>query len=238
MSDRDEYPAPPRPEDLPEMGTSRGPRARWAWVWVALGSALVTALVVFLFMRPYLTLPSSNAGQTTVAPTPVAETSSASPSAARWTAPPAAAPLPSDPPTPTPEPATSQDAACPELDGRWVTDETVIWEPEHLDELVDAPDGFAAFVEAQLGVDDYGCTTQFTILGTHPEGFAVGTMESPEWDDGCGGGAWFIWSDQGGEWGELFMIQDILDCSDLADAEVPENSGLIECFADDQTWWW
>lgn len=232
--------------------------SRWGWLFSATASAVVTALLMWVILKtdgsiPVATETSTAApllsaqpaepihtGLTSTKAAPAQATAPGilpsempnSPSTLNSTAPkstPSASPQP-----PSGEQEGAQHGAWPTLDDRWIVLEYWLWQPEDLAAIEGTPEGFTDYAAASVGAtDDYGCATVWSIAAMHPEGFVVGGEGYAE----CGG-ATSIWSDQSGHWQQLFVTQDMFGCNELAAAGVPENSGVIECYADGQTWWY
>ena len=230
---------------------------RFTWVWAAVGSALITALVVYFVLRPQGEEPVAAPITVVVTATVAAVASSPSPSPSIAEQSPSQSPSASPTPSPSPiaesltpvasaspsalpsvqpeAPASAEDPSWPELEDGWVSVHEGFSSAEHLGGLA-GPRGFREFASNYVGVvDEYGCTTQFWVFAMHPDGYVYG---AEEWADCGGGGAQVIWADQGGSWAPVLTTQDMFDCYQLAAVGLPDNTGEIECFADGQTWWY
>ncbi|MDO5676815.1 MAG: hypothetical protein Q4G35_04825 [Propionibacteriaceae bacterium] len=240
----------------PEVGEPSGRSRTWLYVTVAVVlAALMGAGVVIAAMRgtaekanpdPISTTapavePSPAPPSVDVSPEPVrspaAEPTQATtePAAVETSAPaPAetttAAPLP--PPSETPKPAEPEPDP---IEQPWIDVDAYISGPAQLSALDGGPKGFKTYIGEWAGdVDDDGCVAEFGVYAMHPTGFAVGTAG---WTN-CGGGANVIWSSKSGQWEPLFVLQDLPTCYDLWDAGVPPNSGRLECYDGEGTYWW
>lgn len=248
------FPSPPA-VGPPSRGISR--------VWVAVISVLATTLIIYLIMGPLAGLmrpqpesapqaapaPSSDPVEAT-APSPTftvapSETKNSTPAEIATSAAPAPTvePTPDEPTTTsttdvvTPSPTPTSEPPVPELaGGEWVLTELELLTPDSARNLPGAPSGFANYAAGMLAADDgSGCTPALWIDAIHPQGFVYGSTGYSD----CGGdGAVVIWADQEGAWSPLFATQDMFDCYELAGAGLPEDTGILECYADDNVWYY
>lgn len=138
-------------------------------------------------------------------------------------------------PSPSPTPTKTQESSWPILEDGWITEEVVLATDADVWDLDQAPEEFQSYIAGIVGeADDYGCTTEVHVYAMHPDGFVYGVQGGLD----CGGGAHVIWSDKGGEWEELFGMQDLLPCEDIANAGVPENMGVLECVSGDEVYYY
>lgn len=54
----------------------------------------------------------------------------------------------------------------------------------------------------------------------------------------CGGGAHYIWVERENGWEALFEMQDLLPCEDLERAGVPQDTHSLECFSNDEVYYY
>lgn len=121
----------------------------------------------------------------------------------------------------------------PTVAAGWMDMFETLHSPADAESLTGLPPGLKEFLKESLAdLAGDGCQPEIVLSGVHAEGFALG---SEGWSD-CGGGAWIIWSNAGGQWGALLGMQDLLACSELMDAGVPRDAPDLECFDGDEVW--
>lgn len=129
---------------------------------------------------------------------------------------------PSTPPSPPGETATSMPASS---GGSWSTMEVSVQTAADATKLSGTSADFQAFLAERAGIPDAsGCTSEFTILAFHPDGYAAGQ----EFASGCGGSQ-NIWGKQGGQWESLMVMQSVVECTDMAGNGIPKGLPDIPC---------
>ena len=143
--------------------------------------------------------------------------------------PPVEVPTPVEPDETLEVPATtpaSMPASTPATSGgAWAPMEISVQTAADATKLVGTSSDFQAFVAQRVGIADAsGCTSEFTILAFHPDGYAAGQESAP----GCGGSQ-NIWGKQGGQWETLMVMQSVVECTDMANNGIPTGLPDIPC---------
>ena len=126
----------------------------------------------------------------------------------------------------TPEGPTSTPASTPAASGgAWAPMEISVQTAADTTKLTGTSSDFQAFVAERVGIPDAsGCTSEFTILAFHSDGYAAGQEFAP----GCGGSQ-NIWGKQGGQWETLMVMQSVVECTDMTNNGVPTGLPDIPC---------
>ncbi len=133
-------------------------------------------------------------------------------------------------PVGTPEESSETTASAPATTaatprGDWTPMEVPVQTAADAGELAGTSADFRAFVAERVGVPDAsGCSSEFTILAFHPDGYAAGQEFAP----GCGGSQ-NIWGKRGGQWETLLTMQSVVGCTEMANNGIPRNLPDIPC---------
>lgn len=123
--------------------------------------------------------------------------------------------------TPANTPATTP----PSSGGVWAPMEVSVRTPAEATNLTETSPDFQSFVAGRVGIpDSSGCTSEFTILAFHPDGYAAGQ----EFAAGCGGSQ-NIWGKSNGQWETLMVMQSVVECTDMAGNQIPRGLPDIPC---------